>query len=303
MAGLPPPRWLAPCRAALCWVILTGALAACSTLRIGYDNADTLLVYTFDNYLDLDTTQAEFLRHRIRAVLAWHRATQLPEYAGQLAAMQARIAAGRISDAEVLGYIDALDARLAAIGAQGAPDLAQLGATLQPAQIEQLRDKLAQDADKARRRIERYGRRGGLDERVAQYVDRAEPWFGALSKEQRARIRSALAARPGAPQLWADEVEQRGRDLLLLLERIRTDKPDPASAAAWMRQYVVELSEPADPRRRARLEENRRDNAALIAQLINSASPKQTAALLRHLAKYADDFSALAAERARAGAG
>ena len=46
-----------------------------------------------------------------------------------------------------------------------------------------------------------------------------------------------------------------------------------------------------------------RDNAALIAQLINSASPKQTAALLRHLAKYADDFSALAAERARAGAG
>ena len=92
MAGLPPPRWLAPCRAALCWVILTGALAACSTLRIGYDNADTLLVYTFDNYLDLDTTQAEFLRHRIRAVLAWHRATQLPEYAGQLAAMRGKTA-------------------------------------------------------------------------------------------------------------------------------------------------------------------------------------------------------------------
>ena len=282
--------------------VLAGA-TACSTLRVGYDNADTLLLYTFDSYLDLDDAQTAFLRQRVKAVLAWHRATQLRDYAAQLAAIQARIGAGNLAGAEVLGYIDLFDARLAAIGAQAAPDFAQLGATLQPAQIDRLRAKLAQDADKARHRVQRYAGAGGLDERVAAYVERAEPWFGSFGREQLDLIRASLAARPGAQARWADEVEQRGRDLIRLLERQRDENPDPALAAEWMRDYFLHLSTPEDERRRSWLEENRRDNAALIAQLINAATPKQLNHLARRLAQYADDFAALAAEGARAGEG
>jgi len=287
-------------------IVTLGALASvagCSALRVGYDNADTLLIYTFDSYLELDDGQTEFLRRRVKAVLEWHRATQLRDYATQLAAIQARIGTGNLSGAEVLAYIDLFDARLAAIGAQAAPDFAQLGATLQPAQIEHLRAKLAQDADKARRRNLRYAGPGGLDERVASYVERAEPWFGSFGHEQLDLIRASLAARPAAQVQWAEEVERRGNDLAGLLERQQAENPEPVLAADWMRDYFLHLSAPEDERRRAWLEENRRDNAALIAQLINAASPKQRTHLMRRLGQYADDFAALAAEGTGAGAG
>jgi hypothetical protein len=52
-------------------------LAACSSLRLGYNNADTLLVYSLDSYLNLDDAQQELARERVSELLAWHRSTQL----------------------------------------------------------------------------------------------------------------------------------------------------------------------------------------------------------------------------------
>jgi hypothetical protein len=47
----------------------------------------------------------------------------------------------------------------------------------------------------------------------------------------------------------------------------------------------------------------REDNAELVAQLINSATAAQRAALAKKLRGYADDFVALAAQAAATGRG
>ena len=83
-----------PARVLARWVAMVAAvlvLAACSSLRLGYNNADTLLMYAADSYLDLDSEQDAFARERVRALLAWHRRTQLREYARLLESVQQRL--------------------------------------------------------------------------------------------------------------------------------------------------------------------------------------------------------------------
>jgi len=109
-------------------------LAACSQLKLGYDNADTLLAYSLDSYLDLDDEQQRLANERIGALHRWHRATQLPGYVQLLDDAQRRVA-GPLSAADVLAFNAGMRRALAAIGEQAAPDLAALALTLKPAQV------------------------------------------------------------------------------------------------------------------------------------------------------------------------
>jgi hypothetical protein len=160
--------------------------------------------------------------------------------------------------------------------------------------VDHFADKLAKDGAEARREFLKIAGSQTLDDRVETYAERAQSWFGSLSKEQLEMVRSALAAGPSGPQLWIEERERRQRDLVALLRKIVDEKPSELIAADWLRAYFAQLAQPADEARRARVQENRRNNAQLIAQLINTATPAQKAALASKLRGYAQDFNALA---------
>lgn len=273
-------------------------LAACSSIQLGYNNADTLLLYALDGYFDLDDAQEALVRARARALLDWHRATQLRDYAALIEQVQSKLA-GPIGAADVLAFQDDLYARLGALGERAAPDLAALALTLAPRQIERFADKLAHDTAKARRELVRFAGRESLDERVKRYAERAESWFGRLDARQRELIRSALGANPGRHQLWMDERQRRQQDLIAVLERIQRERPDEATAAQWLREYFARLAVPAERERAERVAAIRQTEAALIAQLINGATDEQRATLVRKLRGYAQDFTVLAASGGR----
>jgi len=94
------------------------------------------------------------------------------------------------------------------------------------------------------------------------------------------------------------ERERRQRELVAVMARIRAEQPPLATATAWLREYFAELAEPRDPARRARLATYREENAELVAQLVNGATPAQRAALAKRLRGYAADLAALAAKDA-----
>lgn len=273
-------------------------LASCSSIQLGYNNADTLLLYSLDGYFDLDDAQKALARARTRALLDWHRATQLRGYARLLEGARAKLA-GPVSAADVLAFQNDLYAQLAALGERAAPDLAALALTLAPAQLERFAGKLAQDSSKARRELAVLAGRESLEQRVKRYAERAESWFGRLEARQRELIRDAIAARPGHQQFWMDERERRQQDLLAVLARIQRERPDEATAAQWLRECFARLAMPIERERAERVVAFRQANAELIAQLVNSASAEQRAALLNKLRRYAEDFTVLAAAGAR----
>jgi hypothetical protein len=278
-------------------ISVTLLVAACSSLKLGYNNADTLLLYALDNYLDLDERQQALAGERVRRLLGWHRATQLAGYAQLLAEAQ-RTLGGSVGADEVATLQQRMNAKLAAIGEQVAPDLAALAQTLSPAQIDQFAAKLAKESSRARRELVRFaGGRESVDARVKRYRERAESWFGAVNEAQTQILRDALESRTEA--WWLDERERRQNEMVQLLRQIQDEQPPAAEAARRVRDFFAQLVEPSDEARRVALMEYRRANAELIARLINAATPAQRATLAKKLRGYADDFTALAAANGR----
>jgi hypothetical protein len=283
---------------ALALALVALLFAACSTIRIGYNHADTLLLHTLQRYVDLDDAQERLVRQRMAGLMSWHRATQLPDYAAFV--QQARLRLDdQVTGEEVVQFAEGLNRRLAALGERVAPDFAALAVTFTSAQLDQLERKLIDDNVKARKESAQEMKQA-IDERAKKYVERSEFWFGKLDAEQRALVRTNLASRPVDSLYWIEARERRSRALMDLLRRIHAERPATETAAAWIRAYFAELARPASAEQRARAERFRRDNAVLVAQLLNSATPEQRAHLDRRLSGFQSDFVQLA-ERGGAG--
>lgn len=282
------------------WLLLAAALAlvACSTgVRLGYNYADTLVTYSIDGYVGLTPEQELLVKERAAALMAWHRSTQLRDYVQLIEATRSKLA-DPVTATDVLVFNQAVNARLAALGDRAAPDLAQLALTLTPDQITKMERKLASDNAKARRELVQFAGKETLDDRVKKYAERAEFWFGSLSREQLEIVRSTLAGRPDSAAWWIDERERRQNELIAVVQRIRAERPSESIATGWVRGYFSQLQSPADPERRRAIERFRAGNAELIAQLINAASPEQKVALSRKLGSFVDDLTSLASEPA-----
>jgi hypothetical protein len=284
---------LALCR--LLAAAVVAMVAGCSSVRLGYDNADTLLYFKLDRYVDLSGAQSQFVRERLHALFAWHRATQLPGYAEFIEAAGRRVD-GRVTAADVDALNLEINRRLLSIGDQAANDLATLALTLEPPQVDRLERKLAEDETRARDEASGAGRRA-MEQRIKRSLARTEEWFGSVSAGQREFIRATLAQRPDHEETWLHERAQRRSDLLKVVRRIQSERPGRDTAAQWIRDYFASIAEPPEAERRARLQELRRDNADMVAGLVNAATPEQKTVLKRKLRGYADDFTALAAAR------
>lgn len=267
--------------------------AACSTVKLGYNNADTLLLYSLDRYVSLSDDQEQLVRRRAASLMDWHRATQLTDYAAFIQGARGRLDGNLVTPAEVLALNEGLNARMAALGERAAPDAAALALTLTPAQIDQLERKLVDANIKARKESSQEVRQA-LDARAKKYAERTEFWLGKVSDQQVRLVRASLASRPVDSLYWIEARERRTKDLVAMLRRIQAERPSEADAALWFRAFFRELARPSNADHRARAEAFRRDNAQLIAQLVNSASPEQRAHLDRKLSGFEAEFVQLA---------
>ncbi len=282
---------------ALLALALAATLAACSSVRFGYDHADTLLAYSFDRYFEFDSDQGALLRRQLHALIAWHRASQLDDYRQVLARWQELVdhAASRpLSAEDVLAAQDDVRQRLGRIGERAAPALARLALTLNPAQIEHCGERLAQELERDRRDLDLDGRRP-LARRIDKYIERARDWLGPLEAGQEEMIAQALRARRDDELQRLAELEANQHALVALLNRIQAQRPAVATAEHWLRDYLDDLAQ--GRRDRAALARSRR-GAELVARLVNQASPAQRQYAEQRLLRYQADLGALAQEQA-----
>ena len=84
VAGSQGSRWRLPVLALLASVLLTGCV-----VRIAYGQLEWLTRWSVESYLDLNDGQERLVREIIGRNLAWHRATELPQYAAYLRELRA----------------------------------------------------------------------------------------------------------------------------------------------------------------------------------------------------------------------
>ena len=196
------------------WIILLlPLLAACSALQLSYNQGPTLAYWWLDGYVDFNAEQSPRVKTALEDWFAWHRASQLPDYAQALAAAQTLVV-DKITPAQVCSTVNAWQQRLDRAYEQALPAFAEQVRTLSPEQIRHLE---RQQAKKHQEAVAEYLQPTLAERQKLNFersLDRAESLYGKLDEAQRRLLAAELAASPFDPERWLTERRQRQLDIV-----------------------------------------------------------------------------------------
>jgi hypothetical protein len=287
------------------WVVtgvsigLLSLLGACSALRIGYSQAPELLYWYLDGYVDFNAAQTPRVREALEQWLAWHRQTQLPDYATQLARMQTEVLADTTA-ARVCEWQGEVIRRADLAFDRAVPAVADFMLTLTPQQIQHVERRNAKANDEFRDDYLQADPRKRAEATLRRTIDRAESLYGKLTDAQRARLAEALPKSPFDPDVWLAERRLRQQDALSVMRKLGGGDVgrDPAQAALRAYAQRVQTSPRESYRRYAeRLSEF---NCMFAASMHNGTTAAQRRTAAQKLAGWEADLRALVADAPRA---
>jgi hypothetical protein len=277
-------------------VALALLLAACSSLRLAYNNGDTLLYWWLDAYVDFDSEQKSDVKEDINNLFRWHRKTQLQDYVQVLQHAQGQLK-GNVTQADLLADYQDVRRRTQALLTKAAPDIADLALSLKPEQLELMEKKFAKNNDKFRRENMRGDAEQQNKYRYKKSMEQFELWFGSFSREQEETIRRASDARPLDNALWLDERLRRQRGILNLARKIMQEKPSRDVAVGWINELIKQSFERMDQGERKPFFDNYTNSTVgLVHTVIRISTPEQKAHAQKRMQGWVNDFNALAAE-------
>ena len=281
-------RWII----GLLWVALAG-LSGCSALRLGYNTAPDLAYWWIDGYADFDDTQAPQVRDALSSWFAWHRRTQLPDYAALLARAQVEVLADTTPERACAWWAD-VRRRTETAFEHAMPLAAGIAATLTPAQIRHIERRQAKSNEEFREEHLAADPKERREVALKRAIDRAETIYGRLDEVQRERVAAALAESPFDPALWLEERKRRQRDAIEVLRRIASDPAAADQAVPALRAWAQRIERSPDPGYRRYQEQLTRTNCAFTATLHNMTSAAQRQAAAAKLQGWEGDLRALA---------
>jgi hypothetical protein len=286
--------WSLKCRLR-CWIIGASLLllAGCSAVRLAYNQAPHVVYWWLNGYVEFDTEQGDRVHDALAEWFAWHRATQLPDYAGLLATAQRQIQHD-VTAGEVCQWVDVLRKRIDVGYEHGVPAMAELVRTLKAPQLQRLERRYRKADEEFRDDYLQADRAERLEESNKRARSRAEMIYGRLSEVQLALLAQGLAASPFDPERWLAERRLRQREVVDTLRVLQSERADAARTQAALRLFAANAAQsPRQPYRdyQKRLFDH---NCQLIARLHNSTTPEQRRHGADRLKGWEDDLRALA---------
>lgn len=277
-------RWLA--------AGLVVALAACSVLKLAYDQAPTLVTWRINKALDLEGAQRDNARAAVREWFAWQRKAQLPAIAAFMERAQ-REALGSITPALACERRQEIEGWLRASADRAAPLIARVVVTLTPRQIDHLQkhfkekdedfadDFLDEDAD-------------DRQEAAAKYVEKwLERFYGRMDKDQRRQIASEVERLPFDAAAVNQQRQRVQNNLIALLRKLHDQKATPEQAQGPIRALLLDAIVPTDPRQKADMERWASAGCQMMASLHNHTSAEQRRTVADRLKGWTTDLNAL----------
>lgn len=272
-------------------------LAACSSLRLAYNNGDTLLYWWIDGYVDLTSDQKGLVKEDIDRLFHWHRKTQLQDYVQFLQTAQRQLTAG-VTQADLQNDFDDIKKRTEALLLKATPELAELARSLQPDQIATLERKFAANNAEFRKKNMRGDRDAQQRFRFKKSMEQFDLWFGSFTSEQEAAIRKASDARPLNNEIWLDERTRRQNNILAAVRKVQSEKLSKEATQTVIQGLIkdgfqrLETSE-----RKAFFDSYEEANLQFVLTVINLTTPAQKAHAQRRMQGWIDDFRSLAADQ------
>lgn len=274
-------------------VLLAGAvLAACSTLKLAYNNLPELSYWWLDGYLDFDGAQTPRVRDDLAELLAWHRRHELPRLVELLRGAQA-LAPEDITPQQACEFADQIRDRLLAVAVQAEGPGTGLALSLGEAQLQQLERKYAKNNAEYRKEWLERTPAGWQEKRYERILERNEDFYGRLEPFQRELLRQQVAQSRFDPHAFDAERRRRQQEVLALLRRFQTERTPPAEARAAIHAYVLRIADPPAGPWRDRQQALQQEGCRNVAALHNSTSAAQREQAARRLQAYERDLGEL----------
>ena len=277
-------------------VLMLVVVAGCSSLRLAYNNGDTVLYWWLNAYVDLDRDQKGWVREDIDKLFDWHRKTQLKDYVEILRKGQKQVQ-GNPTQADLLADYSEIKSRTQSLLLKAAPDLADLARSLKPEQIAQMEKKFKSNNDDYRKKFLTGDQEKRQQLRYKKSMEQFELWFGSFSSEQEAIIRKASDARPLDNEIWLDERSRRQRNVLTLVQKVQNEKLGKEATVALINTLIKDSFERLEHSdRKAFFDAFENSTAQMILTVIKIATPAQKAHAVKRMQGWIDDFNSLAAQ-------
>jgi hypothetical protein len=275
---------------------LAALLLACSAARIGYNNGETISYWWLNSYVDFEGEQKPWVKAHIDELFAWHRKTQLQQYVKLISHLQ-RVDLSKITKADLLADYEEGRKSVNAITDRAAPEFAELALSLTPEQIDNIEKKLEKNNDKFRKDYLRGSVQDKQDFRYKRMMKQAEYWFGDFSHEQQQKLRALSDARPLNNELVMADRIQRQKQLIDLLKKIQSHKPDKEATQQMIRQYIAAaMTHFGNKQYQAFFDQSNEANAALVADMMHMATAEQKRHFINTLQDWVSDFNRLMAK-------
>lgn len=277
-------------------LVLGAALAACSAIKLAYNNLPEVSYWWLDGYVDFDGTQTPRVRDELERLLAWHRQNELPKIVGLLQRAQA-LAPNDVTPEQTCEMVNEIRTRLLALAERAEPAGAELAVSLTESQLQQLERKYV--------KINADYRKDWLDpsitkqheKRYEQFLDRSEDFYGRLDAEQRDLLRRQVARSVFDPRELDGERKRRQKEALAMLRRFNAQKTSPAEAQVAFHAYVLHIADPPPGPWRDRQRALQQEACNDIAEFHNQTSAAQRDKAMRRLQAYESDLRDLAASQ------
>lgn len=280
-----PYRWA---RLVFVLVLLT-LLGSCSTVRLGYSNADTLAYWWLDGYVDFHSSQKAKVKQDIAQLLGWHRSTQLPQYAQALTQMQTTLAANP-GLVEIEVSFRQVEQFSQVVLLKALPELTDFALVIDVSQKTYLARKFEKNNEEFREKYMDLTPEKQAKARFKKVVKQTDDWLGSVSREQEAIIARYLEKHPPNYAQWLEDSMARQRGVLQLLTQIQTEKPSREVAQAMVQRAILatyEASEQAE--RRAQSEASRVAMQQLVSSIIRASTQEQKTHAHKKLQDWIDD--------------
>lgn len=270
-------------------------LGACSAVRLGYGQGPALAHWWLDGYVGFTDEQSPSARQAIDEWFAWHRATQLPDYADWLAELQRALPAATDAD-QVCRRTDQLRSRFEPALARAVPLAAELVPSLSLEQLKQVEKRYAKNNEAFRRDFLQNDPADRFEAALKRTTERFEWFYGTLDDAQARLVADGVRASPFDPQAWHAERVARQREIVRTLRELVQTPPGrektslALAAAAGRWQASVQLDPRSAQYRLARY------NCEFIARVHNATTPQQRERAAAKLRGIEEDLRALAAD-------
>lgn len=272
-------------------------LTSCAAVKLTYNNADTLVYFWLDDYVDFTIDQKVGVKNDLQAFHSWHRQTQLPAFALMAKTLQVQ-AQGNVTPVQLCANWNQVEPTLLSpLSAYLEPVVLKLITQLSADQITSIEEKYAKTNKKWLEEWQPETTRVLHKNTEKNIRERLENLYRRLSDEQLKMLREHIATSPFDSKIAYAERLKRQQDLVTTLKNIQAKRLSAEAAKEPLRAVLQRGLMSPDAAYRAYAERVKQSNCELYAKLHNSISPEQRTYALQTLQEYERDFKSLQATK------